>query len=88
MLLHDARRAARTGRAGDLVPLEEQDRARWDASEIDEGVARAGGRRCGRGQRRAVPAAGRDRGLPRDRGRTAADTDWPQIARLYGGWRG
>ena len=38
MLLHDARRAGRVDDAGDLVPLEEQDRARWDRHAIDEGV--------------------------------------------------
>ncbi|HWS44400.1 MAG TPA: sigma-70 family RNA polymerase sigma factor, partial [Acidimicrobiia bacterium] len=37
LLLHDARRAARIDSAGDLVPLEEQDRARWDRASIDEG---------------------------------------------------
>ncbi len=38
LLLHDARRAARTNAAGELVPLEDQDRSRWDASEIKEGA--------------------------------------------------
>ena len=38
LLLHDARRAARSNAAGELVPLEDQDRSRWDASEIKEGV--------------------------------------------------
>src|SRR5439155_154840 len=37
MLLHDARREARTGSAGELVLLEDQDRSRWDGDEIDEG---------------------------------------------------
>src|SRR5271165_32470 len=39
MLLHDARRAARLDAQGDLVTLEDQDRARWDKAEIAEGVA-------------------------------------------------
>ncbi len=39
LLLHDARRAARVSPAGELVTLEDQDRARWDAAEIAEGVA-------------------------------------------------
>ena len=39
MLLTDARRAARTGPDGALVPLAEQDRTRWDAAAIAEGVA-------------------------------------------------
>ncbi|MDT7633246.1 MAG: hypothetical protein QOI50_5176, partial [Pseudonocardiales bacterium] len=38
MLLHHARRSARTRRDGSLVPLTEQDRARWDTSLIAEGV--------------------------------------------------
>jgi RNA polymerase sigma-70 factor (ECF subfamily) len=37
MLLHDARRGARTGESGALVPLEEQDRTKWDAAQITDG---------------------------------------------------
>src|SRR6185312_14926996 len=39
MLLTDARRPARTGPAGELIPLDEQDRSRWDQAKIAEGVA-------------------------------------------------
>jgi RNA polymerase sigma-70 factor, ECF subfamily len=39
MLLHDARSAARTTPGGDLVLLEEQDRARWNRAQIEEGLA-------------------------------------------------
>jgi RNA polymerase sigma-70 factor (ECF subfamily) len=39
MLLHDARRATRTTPAGELIPLEEQDRTQWDKAQIKEGVA-------------------------------------------------
>ncbi|GAA1656560.1 sigma factor-like helix-turn-helix DNA-binding protein [Fodinicola feengrottensis] len=39
MLLTDSRRAARTGPGGDLIPLDEQDRARWDREQIAEGTA-------------------------------------------------
>ena len=39
MLLTDARRAARTGPAGELIPLDEQDRTQWDQLRIAEGVA-------------------------------------------------
>jgi RNA polymerase sigma-70 factor, ECF subfamily len=39
MLLHDSRRATRTDAAGDLLPLDEQDRGRWDRAQIAEGVA-------------------------------------------------
>ena len=63
MLLHDARRGGRVDGGGDLVPLEEQDRMRWDQNAIDEGVelldaARSRGRtRC----RRRSPHATRPR---------------------------
>src|SRR5207248_496364 len=40
LLLHDSRRDARTTSDGDLLLLDEQDRARWDRAEIDEGIAR------------------------------------------------
>jgi RNA polymerase sigma-70 factor (ECF subfamily) len=39
MLLHDARRATRLDGGGDLVMLEDQDRARWDKAQIEEGAA-------------------------------------------------
>ena len=39
MLLTDARRAARTGPDGELIPLRTQDRTLWDAKEIAEGIA-------------------------------------------------
>lgn len=39
MLLHDARRAARQGADGELIPLEEQDRGRWDRERIEQGLA-------------------------------------------------
>jgi RNA polymerase sigma-70 factor (ECF subfamily) len=39
MLLHHSRRMTRLDGAGDLVTLDEQDRARWDRAEIDEGTA-------------------------------------------------
>ncbi len=82
LLLQDARRDARTSVAGDLVLLEDQDRSRWDRAEIDEGRAvldaaiRLG--RAGPYQLQAAIAALHD-GAPR-----AADTDWAQIALLYG----
>jgi RNA polymerase sigma-70 factor, ECF subfamily len=82
LLLHDARRAARINAAGELVPLEDQDRSRWDASEITEGVElleaalRRG--RPGPYQAQAAIAACHSTAP------TAADTDWAQIAALYG----
>lgn len=82
MLLTDARRAARTGPAGELVPLDEQDRGRWDRAAIDEGVAlvtAALSRGCpGPYQLQAAIAAVHDE-APR-----VEDTDWPQILALYG----
>jgi RNA polymerase sigma-70 factor, ECF subfamily len=82
MLLHDARRAARTDTAGELVPLEDQDRGRWDASEIKEGVrlleAALRRRRPGPYQVQAAIAACHSTAAK------AADTDWNEIAALYG----
>ena len=81
MLLIDSRRAARTTHDGSLVPLAEQDRARWDGALIAEGQALV--RRCLEiGQpdpyqlQAAVNAVHSD--AP-----TAADTDWRQILVLY-----
>jgi RNA polymerase sigma-70 factor, ECF subfamily len=82
MLLHHSRRHARLGTAGELVLLEDQDRARWDHEMIDEGLAlvdralKAG--RPGPYQVQAAIAALHAR-APRPE-----DTDWPQIAALYG----
>jgi RNA polymerase sigma factor (sigma-70 family) len=81
MLLTDARRPARSGPDGTLVPLAEQDRGRWDAAAIGEGIAlvtatleRA---RIGPFQLQAAIAAVHSE-APR-----AEDTDWPQILALY-----
>jgi RNA polymerase sigma factor (sigma-70 family) len=82
MLLTDARRPARTGPGGELVPLAEQDRTLWDRRAIAEGtrlVATAMSRGAvGDYQLQASIAALHD-GAPR-----AEDTDWPQILGLYG----
>ncbi len=59
MLLTDARRPARTGPDGELIPLDKQDRSLWDQGAITEGVALISPRCEGRG--RAVSAAGSDR---------------------------
>jgi RNA polymerase sigma-70 factor (ECF subfamily) len=84
MLLHDSRRETRLDASGDLVLLEDQDRSRWDRPQIDEGAA-------------LVEAALSESGRPpgpyalqaaiaalHARAPTAADTDWAQIAALYG----
>jgi RNA polymerase sigma factor (sigma-70 family) len=81
MLLTDARRAARTDPAGRLVPLEEQDRTRWNQSGIAEGLAllhaTLGTAAVGPYQIQAAIAALHDEAA------TAADTDWAQILALY-----
>src|SRR5918999_265565 len=81
MLLTDARRPARTGPDGALIPMAEQDRGRWDAAAIAEGVA--------------LISAALPRGAPgpyqlqaaiaaiHDEAPSAAATDWPQIVALY-----
>ena len=82
MLLHDARREARVGVDGAVVPLEEQDRLRWDRAKIVEGLdilERAiAMRRRGPYQLQAAIAA------LHSKASTAAATDWTQIAALYG----
>ena len=82
MLLHDARRAGRETKGGDVVLLEEQDRTLWDRSQINEGL-------------RLVEEALRLPGPPEPYAVQAAiaalhaqapshdDTDWKQIAGLY-----
>ncbi|MBJ7457019.1 MAG: sigma-70 family RNA polymerase sigma factor, partial [Thermoleophilia bacterium] len=81
MLLHHARRPARTRADGGLVPLAEQDRGRWDTALIAEGVAilqRALARdRLGEFQAQAAIAA-----LHAD-ARRAEETDWVQIVEWY-----
>jgi len=82
MLLHDARRETRLSADGVLVTLEDQDRTRWDNAVITEGVdlleATLRRRSPGPYQVQAAIAA------CHATARTAADTDWPQIAGLYG----
>ncbi|MBO0785662.1 MAG: sigma-70 family RNA polymerase sigma factor [Actinobacteria bacterium] len=81
MLLHHARRAARTAPGGALVPLAEQDRSRWDTGLIAEGVAilqaALARDRLGEYQAQAAIAA-----LHADAW-TADETDWPQIVEWY-----
>ncbi|MEV6018780.1 MULTISPECIES: DUF6596 domain-containing protein [unclassified Streptomyces] len=82
MLLTDARRPARTGPHGELIPLAEQDRARWDRRLIQEGTALligtfARNERPGPYRLQAAVAAVHDSAA------RAEDTDWPQIHGLY-----
>ena len=82
MLLHDARHATRLDAEGELVTLEDQDRTRWDAAEIAEGVALLEGalRRGAPGRYQVQAAIAACHATARE----AAGTDWPQIAALYG----
>lgn len=81
MLLTDARRAARTGASGELIPLDEQDRALWDRSLIEEGIALVSGAlprgSLGPYQLQAAIAA------VHDEAPSFQDTDWQQILALY-----
>ncbi|MGE0401804.1 MAG: RNA polymerase sigma factor [Kofleriaceae bacterium] len=81
MLLHDSRRDARTDANGDLVLLEEQDRSTWDRAQIEEALALVPlALRGGPGPYALQAAiAALHAQAPR-----AADTDWPQIAALFG----
>ena len=81
MLLHDSRRAARTGPNGELVLLSKQDRRLWNQAQIAEGTAltqralrlpRVGSY----GLQAAIAAVHAE-------AKTATETDWPQIAALY-----
>ena len=82
MLLDDARRPARTDANGELIPLPDQDRTRWDRASIAEGVAildqAIGMGRVGEYQIQASIAAVHDRTA------RAEETDWRQILALYG----
>jgi RNA polymerase sigma-70 factor (ECF subfamily) len=94
MLLHDSRRDARTDAAGDLVLLEDQDRATWDRAQIEDALVLVPEALRPTPRTGAVPPATRagpgpyalqaaiaalHASAPR-----AADTDWPQIAALFG----
>jgi predicted RNA polymerase sigma factor len=82
MLLADARRPARTGADGELVPLAEQDRSLWDRAAIAEGVAliteALRQAQVGEYQVQAAIAAVHDQAA------SHASTDWPEILALYG----
>ena len=82
MLLTDARRLARTGPDGDLIPLAEQNRTLWERALIAEGVALISDTlsrgSVGSYQLQAAIAAVHDEAA------RAEDTDWPQIVALYG----
>jgi RNA polymerase sigma factor (sigma-70 family) len=81
MLLIDARRVARTGPNGELIPLDEQDRSLWNQDAIAEGIALANAALAlgaiGEYQLQAAIAA------VHDEAKDADETDWPQILALY-----
>jgi len=81
MLLTDARRAARSGTEGELIPLTKQDRSLWDRAEISEGIALLTAALAkgsiGAYQLQAAIAAVHDESA------RAEDTDWPQILAFY-----
>jgi RNA polymerase sigma-70 factor, ECF subfamily len=82
MLLHDARRGARVDDHGDFVPLGEQDRARWDAGRIRQGLRTLDAALAlhdpGPYQLQAAIAAVHVQAA------SPEETDWAQIADLYG----
>jgi predicted RNA polymerase sigma factor len=81
MLLTDARREARTGPGGELVPMDDQDRSRWDRAEITEGIELVEGAFdrgvAGPYLLQAAIAA------EHDRSPSAGTTDWARIELLY-----
>jgi RNA polymerase sigma factor (sigma-70 family) len=81
MLLTDARRAARTGPNGEVIPLTKQDRTLWDHAQISEGIALLTAAlskgSIGAYHLQAAIAAVHDEAA------RAEDTDWPQILALY-----
>lgn len=83
MLLHDSRCMTRVDESGEIVLLERQDRSRWNRAQIEEGAAlveaalRQAGRPPGPYVLQAAIAA------IHAQARTAAETDWVQIAALY-----
>ena len=81
MLLHDARRDARSSPDGELVLLEDQDRSRWNRAQIDEGLALVEDTlRRGRAGAYAIQAA---IAALHARAKSPVETDWRQIAGLY-----
>ena len=82
MLLTDARRAARTGASGELIPLDEQDRTLWNQQLIAEGTALVSDAfsRGSVGPYRLQAAIA----ALHDEAARAEETDWPQILGLYG----
>ena len=81
MLLHDSRRAARVSASGELLLLEEQDRTRWNAAHIREGVMLT--ERALRSRRFGPYALQAAIGAVHAEATNASETDWRQIVGLY-----
>ena len=81
MLLTDARRGARLDAAGEIVLLEDQDRALWDAAKIEEGLELARG--AGEGKDAGPYAVQARIAAAHAEAASASETDWERIARLY-----
>jgi RNA polymerase sigma factor (sigma-70 family) len=86
MLLTDARRAARSGPSGELIPLDEQDRSLWNQDLIAEGVALVSDALT-RGKAGWYPLQAAIAAV-HDEAARAEDTDWRQILALYGMLKG
>jgi predicted RNA polymerase sigma factor len=92
MLLTDARRPARTGPGGELIPLAEQQRTRWDRALITEGTTLITAALRQRQPREGQPREGQlgeyqlqaAIAAVHDQAPSHAGTDWPQILSLYG----
>jgi RNA polymerase sigma-70 factor (ECF subfamily) len=81
MLLHDARREARIDERGEMVLLEEQDRARWDRAQIADGLAHSEAAiKADANGPYAIQSA---IAAVHSRAKSAAETDWRAIAELY-----
>jgi RNA polymerase sigma-70 factor (ECF subfamily) len=96
MLLHDARREARVDERGDVVLLDDQDRTRWNRPQIEEALALIDGDGVDGDELHGDEVHGEDGGAEAGpfalqaaiaavhcRAATAAETDWPEILRLY-----
>src|SRR5256885_320114 len=81
MLLHDARRATRTTAAGVLIPLEEQDRSRWNRAQIEEGAALV--RRAFETRRAGPYALQAAIAAVHAEAPSSAATDWSEVVGLY-----
>jgi RNA polymerase sigma factor (sigma-70 family) len=86
MLLTDARRAARTGLSGELIPLDEQDRSLWDRRMIAEGTGMVTAA-MGHGAVGEYPLQAAIAAL-HDEAPDIQSTDWPQILALYSALKG